>query len=410
MKAHARDLGQVLSDHGWIGAEALEKARARHRRLGGDLTTAVLESGAVREDHLVQALGEVHGLPTVDAAQLDELPADVIGLVGARDAVRFRVVPFSATASRIDVATDRPDNLKDFDELSFILGKRLSLHVATEVRVGEALKRYYGYSMPTRLLSLLERMERGFLHTDDNSATGKASAHKSETEGLPAAPSPPSGAASRPVEARRQDAPRPQATASRFRPISPQVAPDPRRTIPLTEDERRALETGVSVDDGSRDPALLEAIARLELASSASQIADSVIDGLEPWLEHLVVLRGSAGELVGWKTREGREDMLRLFRVSADEESVFSDLLGGAPLYTGGLPPNEAHERLAACWEGDLSGTFTILPVRLGNRPVCVALGRAKDPESPTVPPEALRRLREAAERAFEALLDERRK
>ncbi|MEZ5331477.1 MAG: hypothetical protein R2991_05380 [Thermoanaerobaculia bacterium] len=409
MKTHAKDLGQVLSDRGWITDDALERTRARHQRLGGDFSTAILESGTVSEAHVLQALGEVHGLPTADGDDLEEIPSDVIGLLGPRDAVRFRVVPFAATASRIDVATDRPDNLKELDELSFILGKRLAVHVATEVRLGEALKGYYGYSMPTRLLSLLERMERGFLTDGDDGPAAAGATHRTQGEGMPAAP-PAAGSTGRPLHARRPDEARPKATTSRFRPLSPQVAPDPKRSIPLTDAERQALQTGISTDDGSRHPSLLEAMARLELASSASQIADSLIDGLEPWLEHLVVLRGSAGELVGWKTKEAREDTLRLFRVNGSEPSVFADLLEGGPLYTGGLVSNEAHDRLAACWEGDLTGTFTVLPVRLGNRPVCVVLGRAKDPESPTVPPEALRRLREAAERAFEALLDDRRK
>jgi hypothetical protein len=187
------------------------------------------------------------------------------------------------------------------------------------------------------------------------------------------------------------------------------VPADPRRSIQLTDEERHTLEAGAA-DDGSRHPALLEALARLELATSASQIAESLLDGLEPWLERLVVLRGSAGELVGWKTREAREDVLRLYRVNAEEPSLFAELMAGSPLYAGGLSATEAHQRLAGCWDGDLTGTFTALPVRLAERPVCVVLGRGRDIESPTVPPEALRRLRDTAERAFQALLDERRK
>ena len=401
-----------------MGEASFERARIRHQRLGGHLTTAVLESGTVTEGRVLQAMGEAHGLPVVGGEELTQVSADVVGLLSARDAVRLRVVPFAATTSRVDVATDRPDNLKELDELSFILGRRLSLHVTTEARLAAALNRFYGYTIPTRLVGLLERLERGFPHADEEPGPdADAGEHaRPEAEGTPpaaAGPEPQTPAAEAPTPAggpRSTEPPRPAGGTARFRPLSPLVRADPRRTISLTDEERVALRSGSAVDDGSRHPALLEAIARIELASSASQIAESLLDGLEPWLERLVVLRGSAGELVGWKTREAREDVLRLFRVSADEPSVFADLLEGGPLYAGGLAATEPHERLAACWDGDLTGTYTALPVRIGTRPICVVLGRAKDPAAATVPPEALRRLREAAEHAFQTLLDDRRK
>jgi hypothetical protein len=412
VKAQVRDLGQVLIDRGWMGEASFERARIRHQRLGGHLTTAVLESGSVAEGRVLQAMGEVHGLPVVGGEDLTQVPADVVGLLSARDAVRFRVVPFAATTSRVDVATDRPDNLKELDELSFILGRRLSLHVTTEARLAAALNRFYGYTIPTRLVGLLERLERGFPHAgEDAGREARDEAHaRQEAEGIPPIPVGPEPAAAATAPPGSTEPPRPIGGKGRFRPLSPLVPPDPRRTISLTDEERVALRSGSAVDDGSRHPALLEAIARIELASSASQIAESLLDGLEPWLERLVVLRGSAGELVGWKTREAREDVLRLFRVTADEPSVFADLLEGGPLYAGGLAATVPHERLAACWDGDLTGTYTVLPVRIGTRPICVVLGRAKDPEAATVPPEALRRLREAAEHAFRTLLDDRRK
>ena len=415
MKTQVRDLGQVLIDRGWMGEASFERARIRHQRLGGHLTTAVLESGSIAEGRVLQAIGEVHGLPVVGSEELAQVPADVVGLLSARDAIRFRVVPFAATTSRVLVATDRPDNLKELDELSFILGRRLSLHVTTEARLAAALNRFYGYTIPTRLVGLLERLERGFPHADDETAReARDGEHtRPEAEAMPpaaAGPEPSTAGSERTRGPRPLEPSRPGGGTGRFRPLSPLVRADPRRTISLTEEERVALRSGSAVDDGSHHPALLEAIARIELASSASQIAESLLDGLEPWLERLVVMRGSAGDLVGWKTREAREDVLRLFRVSADEPSVFADLLEGGPLYVGGLTATEPHERLAACWDGDLTGTYTVLPVRIGSRPLCVVLGRAKDPAAATVPPEGLRRLREAAEHAFQTLLDDRRK
>lgn len=408
MKAQLRDLGQALVDRGWMGEDALERARTRQLRLGGHLTTAVLEGGSVSEARMLQALAEVHGLPAVGAEELAGVPADVIGLVSSRDAARFRAVPFAATVSRLDVATDRPDSLQELDELAFIVGRRLSVHVTTEARLAAALKLYYGAAIPARLAGLLERLERGFPDSEDAAAGRHATADvEAEDEGMAPAPPPAVQLAAGPPPSeptRAPDAP------GRFRPLSPSVPADPRRTIPLTEDERRALHDASARNDGGRHPALLEALARLELASSAGQIAESLMDGLDPWLEGLVVLRGSAGELVGWKTRTGREDVLRLFRVRPDEPSIFADLLDDGPLYTGGLAATEPHQRLAACWDGDLTGTFTVLPIRLGKRPVCVVLGRARDAENATVPPEALRRLRDAAEHAFQALLDDRRK
>lgn len=387
-KSAKKDLGRLLLERGWATEEQLRLALERQRRSGGALSTALLELEVVSEGQLLNALADLHGLPPAGAAELASIPSTVVALLSPREASRYRAVPFAVAAGRADVATDRPDSLDELDELSFLLGKRLAVYVTTEVRLADALERCYGIARPARLGEL----------------AGRLSGAPRPAESRSLQPKPPAGADAVPGAPVWQEEPeRASVVTSRFRPLSPSVAPDPRRVIALTPDERRALRAEARAQAQPLEDALL----RLELADSARQVGDTILEALAPHFEVLVLLRPRGDRWVGWLGIGPALDVDRLREADfGDAEASFLlELEPGVDAWSGSLAPLPAHRRLSAAWGGDLGGTFTAAGVRLGDRLICVLLGRPRLEEQPALADRDLRRLCDAAARSFQALL-----
>ncbi len=393
-RSEKKDLGRRLRDRGWAEEGQLRLALERQRRSGGALSTALLELEAVSESRLLDALAELHGLPPAGATELDEIPPTVIALVSPREASRYRVVPFAAVGGRADVATDRPGAIEELDELSFLLGRRLAVHVTTEVRLVEALERWYGIARPSRLGELVARL----------TAPPPGSEPPSDTPSVPDVSSRPLPGA--PVW--HQEESRTPIVTSRFRPRAPTVPPDPRRVISLTAEERQALSAG-------RGPAgsivaarfLDEALHRLQLAATARQVGDVVLEATSGDFDWVALLRRRRDRWVGWLgTGHGLvTDRLRSCDFGDSEPSFVLELEPGDDLWTGPLTLLPAHQRLAAAWGDDLEGRFTAGGLRLRERLVGVFLGRRPAERAPNLDDEALRQLLGAAGRALQTLL-----
>src|SRR4029079_2834287 len=73
---------------------------------------------------------------------------------------RLRAVPFRVEGGRLDVALMDPRNLAAQDEIAFASGKRVKVCVAAEIRILEALDKYYGEECPSRFGMVLDRLNR----------------------------------------------------------------------------------------------------------------------------------------------------------------------------------------------------------------------------------------------------------
>ena len=153
-------IGQLLLEHGWIGKRQLAAALERKEQLGGRLGTCLLEMGAVSEELLMRALGEQLGLPVADREDLTGVDESVYGLLPADLAGRAEAVAFRFAGGRLDVAMLAVNNIAAQDQIAFVVGKRVGLHIANEARLYRALEIYYGKPSPHRYQSLLRQLER----------------------------------------------------------------------------------------------------------------------------------------------------------------------------------------------------------------------------------------------------------
>jgi hypothetical protein len=153
-------LGEILLQHGWITRADLARGLRAQQLVGGRLGTALLESEALSEEQLLTALTEQHGVDAAAVEDLRVLDAETLALLPRKLAIRCRAVPLRARGGRLDLAMDDPANLAGQDEMSFATSRRLRVLVTSEVRLLEALSRYYDEPLPGRFVGLLDRLNR----------------------------------------------------------------------------------------------------------------------------------------------------------------------------------------------------------------------------------------------------------
>ncbi|MCP4203070.1 MAG: hypothetical protein GY769_14205 [bacterium] len=358
------ELGALLISRGLLTERQLDRALERQRNFGGRLGTCLLEIGALGEEDLLAVLSEQLHAPTATREDLQDLSPEMIGLLPRSTALNCSAIPFRYSTGRIDVALVDAGDLALEDELSFSMGQRIRPHIASELRIVDALHRYYGSDIPLRFRSLLETAD-----SRQDSPAGAAN-----------------GPALSPVPAYlRPGAPNSPSSVSRRRVFSPPKFD--RQAIPLTPEERAALEASRGPMPELRTSA--EAVAptegtdhelygqRLSDAETASQIGAALIQVLAGQFPRVLLFRVSSGheEVTGWMSHGSdlNLDWFRHYSVGLHHATVFRTLSKGAALFTGRLESTPAHKALARCWGGSLERECLLLRVAIRGKLVCAA-------------------------------------
>lgn len=169
-----KKLGQLLIERGQASGGQVMRAILSQRTAGGRLGTCLLELEAVDEDQLLETLAVQQGAPAARAEALRAIPDEIVHLIPSRVAVRCSAVPFSASDKEVHVATVDTRDLKILDELAFCTSRRIRAHVASEVRIREALSKYYGAECPRRFSRLIDRLNRVRYLWSEKGAGGEA--------------------------------------------------------------------------------------------------------------------------------------------------------------------------------------------------------------------------------------------
>ena len=417
-----KKLGEHLLERGWIRRADLLRALNLQRQVGGRLGTCLLEMGLVSEDELVHALGLQHGIEPVDPDTLRQVPEDVRRLLSAKLAVRCRAVPVYATASKVHVALLDPRDLACQDELAFAIGRRLVLRAATEVRLSEALERYYGEPCDARIAGILDRLNRKRYMWDDQRDPLRpppAAVAELFPDGPSFAPPPlprprfdgargAASAAASPAPAAAPDAEVAEAPAAPDDAAAPPVeaAPPAARRAPrpsavqLSQKERAALY-------GGRAPAPLtyeDAEERLGEIADRDEAARLVVDFLRQEFQRVILFAVRQGATSGW-TGDGDdldEERIAALAVPFDQPSIFLNLRQGSAFHLGPLPMLPAHRPLVAMLGGVAPEECLLVPVRIGDHMVAVLYCDRNGEHLGEIDLEALRHLADTFAHALE--------
>ncbi|HEX3530963.1 MAG TPA: hypothetical protein VH988_28200 [Thermoanaerobaculia bacterium] len=419
-------LGQLLVARGWITVQQLTRALQNQGVVGGRLGTCLIEMDALSEDNLLKALAEHLGVPAVNLDDLRGIPEEVLGLVPDKLARRCRAVPFRLEGSRLDLAMMDGRNLACQDEIAFATGKRVKVHVAHELRILEALEKYYKEECPSRYSLLADRLNRAryFWERPESKAESVTTLAtpfedllgnrrrpnamtpppplpdlpsltepprpRPATAAVPAPPliPPPPPARPRPVTQTlqapppppRQQTARPAAPVPALKPPPPAAEPPkpaaPPRTransVPLTPEERAAF--GVPPVTGPAPTTIEELEKTLAAAKDPDDVGRIVLTFLLRDHTHAALFQAGRDKITAWQAQgEGIDPKIfARYSVGFDQPSLFLNLREGSGVYLGPLPPMPAHRELARSWGGDLPRDCVMLPVRMKDRVVAV--------------------------------------
>jgi len=150
----------MLQNAGLITREQFDEALKNRVLYGGKIGTSLIELGYVREDDLARFLSSKLAVPFIAAERLLAISAETIQLIPRDLALTYRVIPLHRDKKRLYLVMADPADLKAIDEISFITGFIVKPVIAPEVRLIQALGKYYGFEVDHRYQQIIGRIEQ----------------------------------------------------------------------------------------------------------------------------------------------------------------------------------------------------------------------------------------------------------
>ncbi len=350
-------LGELLVQRGWITGEQLIRAIQSQRAQGGRIGTCLLELDALSEDRLLDALAQQLGAPSVDVDQLEQIDEDVLSLVPQDLAARCRAVPVEADHDELRVAALNADDLSLLKLLSPDTGRRVQPLVANEVRILEALRRYYGIEVPGRYKPLIVRLN------DQRSrrATAVRKSGLRDDGGLVD------------IQWKRPD-----------RVLNDGLASGPTSSNAPEEATPHAARTTLSSAPGARSspaaatPTSLDGLAhQLAGLQDTQAIGAALFAFLGQRFSRRAFLKIHGRRAHGWMASSDGLDTQRFseLEIDLDAPSVFAEMADGFPLHRGPIEATAAHTTLARCWGLKALAPCVVLPIWVRDRLIAVLYG-----------------------------------
>lgn len=356
-------LGEILVEKGIIDEDQLRKTLDAQLIYGAHLGTCLIELGYIDEDRLGHVLSEVLRVRFAERSLLEQIPPNVIGTLPAAAVEKHKAIPFDRKEKTLHVAMVDPRNLEALDELRFASSHRIEPWVSPEVRIFQAMERYYDIPRRQRYIALCHRLDR------------KAAASTSPASVTPVsvAPAPAPASASRraPAAALAATASSPTSTG-RLVPLEPP-------SEPAAAEPARATRTKVRPARPSRPPSGLEGASEaLCRAISTEELAQAVLDFAVKELPRCILFRVKDASALLWGDRGiGLPETVRAsLGIQVTEESLFR-LMTGEGRYQGPMPLDPAARSFFEKMGIQPPTDLLLLPVYTGDRLAAIFYGDA---------------------------------
>jgi len=136
-------LGRVLESAGLISSSMLKDLQDQlQQEAGMTLRKAVVSTGLVREEEILDALAQEMGMEKVALHEIKVTP-ELLAAIDPKVARNYRVFPVRVTEDTLYVALADPLNIETTDDLERIIGKKVVGMIAPEDEIIHALRRYY---------------------------------------------------------------------------------------------------------------------------------------------------------------------------------------------------------------------------------------------------------------------------
>lgn len=381
-------LGELLLEEGLISASRLRQALDRQRLVGGTLGANLLEMGVIDEVELLTAVGRQLETPVVYGHDLANIEPAIIQRLPVSLARRYGVVPFAIRGNTLCLASTQPGDIAIENEIALATSCLTRTFLALDVRVEAALHRHYGVHCPSRILKLVERLDRGdppepVDREEPSSATASARATSAAAPALALlrGPGPRPPAAEAPVQLRPTSAGEPAT-------IAPSTEPAPARPLGRIQQllggrsssEMSAILEGPDTeaivgnpDDRLGDPVrkgFSRTLQWLHQADDRDEIAAILLAGSAELFRRRLLLAFRAERVLGWKG-DGRgivPRQLAAVNFPAGTCAPFLAVVKGSDFWLGPLPAGTATEQLTRVLGGKPPRGCCILPIPVSDR------------------------------------------
>lgn len=349
-----------------INREQFEEALKNRVLYGGKIGTSLIELGYVSEEDLARFLSRKLGVPYVHPDHLLNIPPEFIALIPRELAVKYRVIPLARKNKRLGLIMSDPADLQAIDEIGFITGYIIIPLVTPEVRLVQALGKYYQLEVDVRYTQIIEKIEE------------RKRVHAIE---LPP-PEPP---------------PQEESTAE------PHYLEGPLPELPLPDREGDAEQRSWTEHISSFAPS--EVSRKLAHAENREEIADLVVSTLADRLTRVILFVVRDDSVIGWKgvSRQSPLEKINGFRIPLSDSSALRTVTDGAGFYLGPLPDTAAHEMLIMSLGGEKPRTVLLMPLLIWGRVLNILYVEGGDDLADLVP--EIQKLLSKAALAFEVLM-----
>lgn len=146
------NLQEILEREGNLSAKEFRYAEVSAQQKGISLMQAVEDLNKVPEKIILEAFSRYYKIPKVHLEEYD-IQSNIIELISKDIVQKFRVIPIDRVGNNIIVAMADPRNLKTIDTIRFKAGFFPKPVLASELRISEAIEKYYGKVDMTKISS-----------------------------------------------------------------------------------------------------------------------------------------------------------------------------------------------------------------------------------------------------------------
>jgi len=287
-------------------------------------------------------------VPYVAPEHLLAIPAAVIALIPRELALKYRAIPLNLEKRRLNLVMADPADLKAIDEIAFITGYIVKPLVAPEVRLVQALGKYYQLEIDHRFQQIIDRIEE----------RKDAVPHIHVAE--PAEAIEPS-----PVTMEEVPAPQPVTKA----------VPELEDAEIVVEEETWIERIGnYSIDSVSK---------ALANAEDREEIAEVIIGYLGQEFERGALFQVRGGVVSGWKAIYRQQEVTDFprFALPLTEPSVLKTVAEGAVFHLGPIPETPFNQIMLEWMGGGQPATAMLLPLLIMGRVVNIIYAEGKEKE-----------------------------
>jgi len=156
-----RTLGRILIKMGVLSREKVHEClKIQSQRSGVQIGQIFLELGLVDDSQLQMALAAQRGMGYVSLDGLD-IPSDVVEKVPAQMAKTYHIVPieYNKQQNELIVALDNPENFRATDDLSTLMGFKVTAKITDSDALEKTLSKYYETQQDENINELIDEIQ-----------------------------------------------------------------------------------------------------------------------------------------------------------------------------------------------------------------------------------------------------------